>query len=39
MIDHGALRAIAATWTLACGSIVFVLALASFWQTEEGPPA
>jgi hypothetical protein len=26
--------AIAATWTLACGAIVFVLALARFWETD-----
>lgn len=26
--------AVAATWTLACGAIVFVLALASFWETD-----
>jgi hypothetical protein len=30
---------VAATWTLACGAIVFVLALASFWQGEDGPSA
>ena len=28
--------AVAATWTLACGAIVFVLALGSFWETDDG---
>ena len=26
--------AVAATWTLTCGAIVFVLALARFWETD-----
>jgi len=28
--------AVAASWTLACGAIVFVLALASFWEPDGG---
>ena len=31
--------AIAATWTLTCGAIVFVLALTSFWQGDDGSAA
>jgi hypothetical protein len=31
--------AVAATWTLACGAIVFLLALERFWQAEDGPSA
>jgi hypothetical protein len=32
--------AVAASWTLACGAIVFVLALTHFWTDDEGrePP-
>jgi len=30
--------AIAATWTLACGAIVFLLALGAFWDAEQDPP-
>jgi hypothetical protein len=29
--------AVAASWTLACGAIVFVLALTSFWEAGDGP--
>lgn len=29
--------AIAATWTLACGAGIFLLALTSFWQASETP--
>jgi len=31
--------ALAASWTLACGAIVFVLALASFWEADDGSAA
>jgi hypothetical protein len=30
--------AIAASWTLACGAIVFVLALTSFWEADGDAP-
>ena len=31
--------AVAATWTLACGAMVFLLALEHFWQADDGPSA
>ena len=30
--------AVAASWTLACGAIIFVLALTHFWEEDAGAP-